>query len=162
MRLSAQRWVTVVLAALALAACSDDEGGGGVVSIESVDGTDVLADSSGRTLYRADVEKGGRVLCVDRCTSYWDPVSASAGESEAAGVALDVELGVLERPDGGRQLTLMGQPLYRFTEEGPGELTGDGSVDEFAGTRFEWLAATPGGAAATEPQSSPLWPLRKH
>jgi predicted lipoprotein with Yx(FWY)xxD motif len=170
MRLPAKHSVTVALAvaaaALALAACGDDDDGGEpssdrggeVVSIESVDGTDVLADSSGRTLYTADVEKGGRILCVDGCTSFWDPVSASAGESEAAAEALGVELGVVERPEGGRQLTFMGLPLYSFTDEGPGELTGDGFVDEFEGTQFEWLAATPGGGGgepAAEPPSSP-------
>jgi predicted lipoprotein with Yx(FWY)xxD motif len=165
---SAMVALTIGAAALVLAACGDDDGGdnsggggdtgGGVVSIQSVDGTEVLADSSGRTLYSADVEKGGRILCVDGCTSFWDPVAASAGESESAAEALDVDLGVVKRPDGGRQLTFMGLPLYRFTEEGPDQLTGDGFVDVFDGTRFEWLAAAPGdgaGPAATESPSSP-------
>jgi predicted lipoprotein with Yx(FWY)xxD motif len=155
------------VAALLLAACGDDDDegdsasasrDGGVVSIRSVDGTDVLADTRGRTLYTADVEEGGRILCTDGCTSFWDPVPASAAESESASAALDVKFGVIERPEGGRQLTFMGIPLYRFTEEGPGQLEGDGFIDTFEGTRFEWLAATPGDDAESAGSSAPSSP----
>jgi predicted lipoprotein with Yx(FWY)xxD motif len=165
---SAMVALAVAVAALAIAACGGDDddeassggggGGGGVVSIQSVDGTEVLADSSGRTLYTADVEKGGKILCVDGCTSFWDPVAASADESAAAAAALGVELGVVKRPEGGRQLTYMGLPLYRFTDEGPGELSGDGFVDDFGGTRFEWLAAAPGGEAGSTGSEAPSSP----
>jgi outer membrane lipopolysaccharide assembly protein LptE/RlpB len=71
MRVSIRHSVTAALvlgaAALVLAACGgDDRGNGGaptasgdsgIVSIQSVDGTNVLADSEDRTLYTADVEK---------------------------------------------------------------------------------------------------------
>jgi predicted lipoprotein with Yx(FWY)xxD motif len=165
-RHTARAACAIAAAALLLAACGGDDDGdsasaggadGGVVSIRSVDGTDVLADARGRTLYTADVEEGGRILCTDGCTSFWDPGAASAAESESASAALDVDLGVIERPEGGRQLTYMGLPLYRFTEEGPGQLDGDGFVDVFEGTRFEWLAATAGGAesAGSSAPSSP-------
>ena len=53
------------------------------------------------------------------------------------------------RTDGGRQLTFKGLPLYSFTEEGPGQLDGDGFVDDFDGTRFEWAAATTGGGSGS-------------
>ena len=52
-------------------------GGSGLVSIRSVDGTNVLADAEGRTLYNAEVEKG-RIRCTGACTSFWDPLDASA------------------------------------------------------------------------------------
>jgi predicted lipoprotein with Yx(FWY)xxD motif len=142
--------VALVIAAaaigvVALAGGSDDGASAGsqstLVSVESVDGTDVLVDSEGRTLYSAVVEQDGRIRCTGACESFWDPVSVSRSEADSASADLDLELGVVKRPDGGRQLTLDGRPLYSFTEEGPGQLEGDGFVDDFDGTHFEWEAA---------------------
>lgn len=168
MRLSLTRISTIVLAAgavaLGLAACggSNNSGGdsaqasmtpagarSGVVSIQSVDGTRVLTDSTGRTLYSAQVEKGGRIHCTGACTSFWKPVAATASQSSSAAGDLGLDLGVVKRPDGQRQLTLKGQPLYTFTQEGPGQLQGDGFTDDFGGTHFEWSAATAGGGSST-------------
>jgi predicted lipoprotein with Yx(FWY)xxD motif len=166
MRLSIRQLVTAVIAtgaaALVLAACGDDDSGGdataadagtssGLVSVESVDGTDVLADAEGRTLYTADVERM-RIRCTGACTSFWDPVEATPSEARSAAADLDLELGTAERPDGVRQLTFEGLPVYTFTEEGPDRLEGDGFVDDFDGTRFEWAAATTGGES--EPSGS--------
>lgn len=145
-------------AALLLAACGEDEdesgeatgvappAAAGVAAIESIGGTDVLVDSDGRALYSAEQEAGGEILCTGACTSIWDPVLASAGEAAATDAA---QLDVVERPDGDQQLALEGRPLYTFTEESPGQLTGDGFVDEFEGTEFEWMAATVGGDSAS-------------
>jgi predicted lipoprotein with Yx(FWY)xxD motif len=156
--------VTLTLAALALVACGDDSDdseadaaaagpdSATVVSVQDVDGTEVLADAEGRTLYTAEVEQDG-ILCTDDCTAFWAPTVATSDEAGAAAADLGLELGVVERPDGDRQLTLDGLPLYSFTEEGPGQLEGDGFVDDFQGTRFEWQAAETGDSA--EPESAP-------
>jgi predicted lipoprotein with Yx(FWY)xxD motif len=147
--------VALAIGALVLAGCGgDDDGGGGaaasagIVSIENVDGTDVLADAQGRTLYSAAVEEGGKIRCVDACTSFWKPVVASAAEAERAADQLGADLSVLKRPDGERQLTFKGLPLYTFAEEDAGQLEGDGFVDDFQGTHFEWQAARPDGGGA--------------
>ena len=171
MRLSLRHSVTaalaVAVAALLLAACGGGEGddnanagpadgaGSGIVSIQDVDGTNVLADSEGRTLYTSDVEQGGRVLCTGACTSFWEPIAGSANEARSASSDLDLDLGVIERPDGDRQLTFEGLPLYSFTEEGPGQLDGDGFVDDFEGTHFEWVAATTGAASGSAGSNEP-------
>jgi predicted lipoprotein with Yx(FWY)xxD motif len=161
MRLSIQHSVMglVVIGAAVLSACgsSDNDGGvnesaaaasarSGVVSIKDVDGTDVLADADGRTLYTAEVENA-RIRCVGPCTSFWDPVRASARQSKSASADLDLDLGVVKRPDGVDQLTFKGLPVYRFTQEGAGQLQGDGFVDDFEGTHFEWAAAATGGGS---------------
>jgi predicted lipoprotein with Yx(FWY)xxD motif len=164
MKLSIRSLLTVALAvaagALVLAACggeSDDNGnataadsgaGASLVSIENVNDTDVLADSEGRTLYTADVENG-EIRCTGACTSFWKPVEASANEAESASADLDLDLGLVDRPGGSRQLTYNVLPLYSFTEEAPGQLDGDGFVDDFDGTRFEWAAATTGGGSGS-------------
>jgi predicted lipoprotein with Yx(FWY)xxD motif len=124
-------------------------GGSGIASIQSVDGTEVLVDSEGRTLYSAEVERNGEIRCTDACESFWDPVEASANEAESVSADLDLMLGVVQRPNGDRQLAFEGLPLYTFTEEGPGQLDGDGFVDDFEGTHFEWeAAATDGGSGS--------------
>jgi predicted lipoprotein with Yx(FWY)xxD motif len=155
-RLSAS--IVLAVAALLLVGCGGDDdeeataATAGLVSIESVDGTDVLTDAEGRTLYSAAVEKGGRILCVGACTSFWEPVIASAEEAQSAASELSADLSVLERPEGSRQLTFDGLPLYTFTEEAAGELTGDGFTDDFDGTRFEWQAARADGSSDANAQ----------
>jgi predicted lipoprotein with Yx(FWY)xxD motif len=168
MRLLTKHTVIAVLvlglAAILLAACGGDDGedgnatagdaSGGIVSVQSVEGTDVLVDSEGRTLYTAEVEQD-RILCTDGCTSFWEPTGASATEAESASADLGLDLGVVSRPDGGEQLTFEGLPLYTFTEEDPGQLEGDGFVDDFEGTRFEWAAATTGSGSGPTGSDAP-------
>jgi hypothetical protein len=60
----------------------------------------------------------------------------------------------VDRPDGSQQVTLDGAPLYTFTQEGPGEVTGDGASDSFGGEDFTWHAVTPSGSASTAPPST--------
>jgi predicted lipoprotein with Yx(FWY)xxD motif len=165
MRLSIKHLVIVAVAigaaALVLSACGGGDGdgsgnaasatmgsGSGLVSIRSVDGANVLTDADGRTLYNAKVEKG-RIRCTGACTSFWDPVDASSKQSKSASADLNLDLGVVKRPDGADQLTFNGLPLYSFTQEGAGQLDGDGFVDDFEGTHFEWSAATTGAGSAS-------------
>ena len=157
MRISAKHTVVLSLAigALALAACgnSGDDGeataaSGAAVTVASIDDTDVLADADGRTLYTADVEADGEILCTRGCEAIWDPALGSDADAQVAADDTGAEIGVIERPNGDSQLALDGAPLYAFTEESPGELTGDGFADEFEGTAFVWSVATAPGAAA--------------
>jgi predicted lipoprotein with Yx(FWY)xxD motif len=156
--------LVTVLAALGVVACGGgDDGSGtsraasssGIVSVAKVDGTDVLADSGGKTLYSAAVEKGGKILCVGMCTSFWDPVLASSADAKKAAGTLDANVGVVRRPDGDEQLTFDGLPLYSFTEEDAGKLEGDGFVDDFQGTQFEWKAARTSGGSTSSDSGSP-------
>jgi predicted lipoprotein with Yx(FWY)xxD motif len=170
MRLSIKKTATaalaILVAGLVLAACGGGNGnngnkgnmsmsaGSGLVSVRTVDKTPVLANRQGRTLYSADVEQGGRIHCTSGCLSFWDPVHASSSQAKTAAATLNLDLGVLKRPDGVDQLTFDGQPLYSFTQEGPGQLTGNGFVDDFGGTHFEWTAAATGSAQASSGSGS--------
>src|SRR5262245_23552842 len=109
---------------LVLAACGgggDSSGSGSasgsapMVSSKTVDGVGpVLVDADGMALYAADQEMGGNVVCTGSCTSIWEPLTVSGG-MPTAGDGVNGKLGVTTRPDGGRQVTLDGRLLYRFT-----------------------------------------------
>ena len=50
-------------------------------------------------------------------------------------------LATVKRPDGSRQVTLDGRPLYRFAQDSAaGKATGDGVTDNFDGQQFTWHA----------------------
>jgi Secreted repeat of unknown function len=48
---------------------------------------------------------------------------------------------VITRPDGTKQVTDDGKPLYTFTEDSKGEVTGNDFSDDFGGQEFTWHAA---------------------
>ncbi|OIJ26011.1 COG4315 family predicted lipoprotein [Nocardioides luteus] len=134
-----------------------DAGGGGsaLVSSAEVDGTKVLADAEGHTLYTAEVEKDGKIHCVDGCTEFWKPIVASDTDVDAANSTLGDKFATVDRPDGKTQLTYGGLPLYTFAEEGAGDLKGDGFTDDFQGAHFVWAAARTDGSSTPSTSSTP-------
>jgi len=119
------------------------------VSVEAVDGVgDVLVDSEGAALYTADQEAEGRVLCTRSCADTWIPLTLPGGREPTGPDEVSDELGVAERPEGERQLTFGGQPLYSFADDpAAGEVTGDGLSDTFDGRLFSWQVATADGGS---------------
>ena len=119
------------------AVTASDTGGATVSTRQIGDRGKVLVDASGQALYASDQETAaGMVLCTDACTSFWTPLIASDGSP--TGSSVSGELGVVERPDGARQVTLGGKLLYSFAEDEPGEVTGDGFEDAFEGQTLTW------------------------
>jgi predicted lipoprotein with Yx(FWY)xxD motif len=151
-------WVLIGLAAvLGFSACGDDGDGGAsaagggaeTVSVESIgDAGDVLVDSSGAALYTPEQEADGEILCTARCTSIWVPVTVGNGKTPNGPSEINSDLGTVERPDGTTQVTFGGAPLYSFSEEGPGEVTGDGFEDAFDGQQFTWRVVTAAGVGS--------------
>jgi predicted lipoprotein with Yx(FWY)xxD motif len=156
--------IAVAGTALAVAACGGGGGrpaaggassgsGGATVSVKHVgDLGDALVASDGMTLYTSNVEARGGIRCIGACTSFWKPLQPSASAPTASGDA--GRLAVIKRPDGTRQITSNGRPLYTFAEDGPGETKGDGFSDDFGGRHFVWHAVTAGGKPATAGGSS--------
>ena len=146
--------------AVGLAACGGDDnsetsaamqagsGGGETVMTESISGFgNALVDPTGMVLYTNDVETGSKVVCTDDCLTEWIPLAAPAGGQPTANdSAVQEKLGTIKRPDGSRQVTFGGQPLYTFVDDSPGQSTGNGFTDSFGGNTFVWTAATAGGA----------------
>jgi predicted lipoprotein with Yx(FWY)xxD motif len=128
-----------LIAAVALVACGNDDDGSATAS--STSGTTVhmddgtLVDADGAALYTSDQEMNGKVRCTDACAEIWLPLTAA---KPTAADDVSGKLGTVKRPDGARQVTLDGKPLYSFAEDSPGEVTGDGFKDSFAGRDFTW------------------------
>jgi putative copper resistance protein D len=106
----------------------------------------VVVDSGFRLLYRSDRDtaRPPASTCVDpSCTGQWQPLLLSGGGT-AVGHGLDPALlGSLTRPDGSRQVTLGGWPLYLHVGEAGGlASTGANGADGV------WFAVSPTGAKA--------------
>lgn len=104
----------------------------------------VLASADGHTLYRFDPDRNGRIACVGGCTKEWPPLVAT-GPAPSSVPGAPGTFAVASRPDGTRQVTYDGAPLYRYVDdERPGDTKGDGE----AGV---WHAVRVGAAAPSTP-----------
>jgi predicted lipoprotein with Yx(FWY)xxD motif len=90
-------------------------------------GTTILVDRRGLTLYNLSVERNGRFICTSQaCLSLWHPLTVPKGTTPA-GASL---LSTVKRPDGRRQVTYRGAPLYTFTQDHKrGDIKGNGLKD---------------------------------
>ncbi len=160
-------YAAAAIVAAGLAACGSSGSGGSsstmgstaasgkTVAVQDVGGMKgVLVDAQGNALYAADQEADGRILCTSGsgCTSFWMPLAAGRGKPTAADGAGTI--GVVKRPDGTRQVSVDGKPLYTFSQDSPGKVTGNGFRDEFGGQRFTWHVATAEGAASSAGEST--------
>jgi predicted lipoprotein with Yx(FWY)xxD motif len=129
--------------------------GAATVSTEELgDAGDVVVDSRGRALYAADQETAaGKVLCTEGCMSFWEPLTIDGGSP--TGDSVSGKLGVVERPDGSRQVALDGKLLYTFVEDEPGEVTGDGFEDAFDGQTFTWHVVHADGSSSSDGGGTP-------
>ncbi len=110
-------------------------------------GKTVLTTTKGQTLYSLSAEKHGRFICTGSCLSVWHPLRVPAGVRPTG----PVDLGTIERPEGGIQVTYRGKPLYRFGgDTKAGDDKGEGIKD--VGT---WHAAVAPRPPAEEPAPQP-------
>jgi predicted lipoprotein with Yx(FWY)xxD motif len=137
-------------------ACGSDDSDNGdatassstdTVSVQSVgDAGDVLVGSGGAALYSPEQESSGKIVCTGECESIWMPLTTSGQPTASSDLEGDID--TVKRPDGSQQVTFDGAPLYTFTQESPGQVTGDGLADSFDGQSFTWHVMTPSGAAS--------------
>ena len=90
----------------------------------------ILADSSGRSLYLFEADTGTTSTCTTAgCVAEWPPFLADGTPQVAAGLAAN-QLGTTSRPDGRQQVTYGGHPLYYFAGDSqPGSTAGQGLND---------------------------------
>ena len=126
--------------AVTLAAC----GGSSSNTSTSTSATGgVLKDTTGMALYSPAGESATNIRCTGACTSIWMPLRP--GQAKLSGAT------TITRPDGSKQLVVGGKPLYTFAQDTPGEATGNGATDAFAGKQFTWSAVQSGGTVSSAP-----------
>ena len=108
----------------------------------------VLVSQMGMTLYSPEQEADGHILCTAACTRFWHPLLISKGaKSPTKGPGVPGKLAIVDRPDGTKQATFDGKPLYQFVEDGsPGDTKGNDFQDNFGGHQFSWQVVTVGKA----------------
>jgi predicted lipoprotein with Yx(FWY)xxD motif len=101
----------------------------------------VLFDGHGKALYAFTRDSRGRSTCSGACATTWPPYVVSGGLRPGRGARGGL-LGTTRRPDGQRQLTYAGRPLYYYVGDGkPGQILCQ-NVVEFGG---RWLVVHPSG-----------------
>lgn len=100
---------------------------------------EIVVDAKGMSVYffTKDVKDSGTSACTDACLAAWPPVTTTAETPHVDGVTGTV--GTITTPDGAKQLTLNGLPLYYFAKDTKaGDILGQGVNDV-------WYLADPSG-----------------
>jgi predicted lipoprotein with Yx(FWY)xxD motif len=113
----------------------------------TINGTQVLTNSKGFTLYWFVPDTSTKSNCNGSCASIWPPVKGPA----TAGAGVTGKLGTITRSDGSTQATYDGHPLYTYVADTkPGEATGNG-LNLSGGV---WHEMTVSGVVAASSKSS--------
>ena len=92
----------------------------GIQSAKLPDGTLMLTDAKGMTLYTFARDTPEQSNCNDACAMNWPPVAAAGTPPSEAWSAIT-------RMDGSKQWAYRGMPLYGWVKDAsPGDITGDG------------------------------------
>ena len=85
----------------------------------------IVVDAKGMSLYffTKDVKDSGTSACTGACLTAWSPALTTAATPSAKGIT--GTLGTITTPEGTKQLTLNGLPLYYYAKDKkPGDVTG--------------------------------------
>ncbi len=106
----------------------------------------LVADGDGRPIYRFDRDshQPSSTTCTGSCADTWPPVLIGNQPPDLEGVNASL-VGSIVRPDGQRQLTLAGWPLYRHAGDDGGLTSTYGNGDDNA-----WFVIAPSGDKAVK------------
>ena len=122
--------VSVVALALLGADVAVGQGGSGspsasagqVLGVTRINGTPVLTNAKGLTLYWFAPDTASASHCTGDCAVYWPPVFGKP----MAGAGVTGRIGTITRPDGTTQATYDGHPLYTYiADSAPGQAKGN-------------------------------------
>lgn len=108
------------------------DGGGGMsadAALRTADSSlgEIVVDGAGKTLYMFDNDTQGTTTsaCTGQCLANWPVATTDQATPEVDGVTGAV--GTIDTPDGKKQLTLNGWPLYYFAgDTAAGDTEGQG------------------------------------
>jgi predicted lipoprotein with Yx(FWY)xxD motif len=93
----------------------------GIQQSKLADGTMILTDAKGMTLYTFAKDQPGVSNCNDNCAKNWPPLMAAA-DAKPMG-----EWTIVTRADGTRMWAYKGMPVYLWIKDAkPGDNTGNG------------------------------------
>jgi predicted lipoprotein with Yx(FWY)xxD motif len=122
------------------AAGSSSSSAGTTLKTTTINGTTVLTNSAGFTVYWFAIDTANKSNCTGSCVTYWPPVKGPA----TAGSGVTGTLSTITRSDGTTQVTYDGHPLYTYVgDSAPGQNKGNGQ--NLSGGL--WYEATPSGTA---------------
>ena len=147
--MSDRRLAAAAVLAAAGAAAAEALAGGSPVVVRAASsaslGKTTLVTARGMTLYHLTGESAAKITCAGSCATTWPPLLVPKGAKVRAGAGVSAgALGVVRRPDGRRQVTYAGLPLYRYAADAKG---GDAKGEGLGGV---WFAVTPVAAAPPE------------
>ena len=130
------------------AAGASSSSSGTALASRTINGTLVLTNSAGYTLYWFVPDTSTTSKCTGSCATYWPPVKGPA----TAGSGVTGRLGTITRSDGTTQATYDGHPLYTYVgDHAPGQNNGNG-LNLSGGL---WHEVTVSGAATPAASTSP-------
>jgi predicted lipoprotein with Yx(FWY)xxD motif len=122
------------------AAGSSSSSSGTTLKTTTINGTTVLTNSAGFTVYWFAIDTSTKSNCTGSCSTYWPPVKGPA----TAGSGVTGTLSTITRSDGTTQVTYDGHPLYTYVgDTAPGQNKGNGQ--NLSGGL--WYETTPSGTA---------------
>ena len=96
---------------------------GSALDMTTINGTAVVTNSKGMTLYWFVPDSSTASKCTGSCATYWPPVTGPV----TAGSGVTGTLGTITRADGTKQATYDGHPLYTYIgDKAAGQAKGNG------------------------------------
>jgi predicted lipoprotein with Yx(FWY)xxD motif len=118
---------------------------GTTLEMTTINGTAVVTNSKGMTLYWFAPDTSTTSKCLGSCATYWPPVVGPV----TAGSGVTGTLGTITRPGGATQATYDGHPLYAYAgDTAPGQAKGNG-LNASGGLWWEMTVSGAKPAAAT-------------
>jgi predicted lipoprotein with Yx(FWY)xxD motif len=122
---------------------------GSTVLSRTINGTAVLTNSKGLTLYWFAPDTSTTSNCNGQCATYWPPVMGPV----TAGPGVTGTLSTITRSDGTTQATYDGHPLYTYVgDTAPGQDKGNGL--NLSGGLWHDVTVSGGAAPAASPSKS--------
>jgi predicted lipoprotein with Yx(FWY)xxD motif len=96
---------------------------GNTLAVRTINGTAVVTNAKGMTLYWFAPDTSTTSKCNGSCATYWPPVTGPV----TAGSGVTGTLSTITRSDGTTQATYDGHPLYTYVgDTAPGQAKGNG------------------------------------
>lgn len=118
---------------------SSSAAAGAEMKVASSSAGQIVVDSKGMSLYffTKDVKDSGTSACTGACLTAWPVFTTTSDKPAVEGVSGSV--GTIATPDGKKQVTLNGMPLYYFAKDkAPGDILGQGVMNV-------WYLVSPSG-----------------